>query len=247
MEQGIAPGLTSEFVQPLDASENDERLLVCCSENSKDFLLMNSNEVPLLYATVDSTGEKFDIYITEPGDPPSALGPAFSLRSLNSKRDEWSLESAKCERCQSLGRRSCGVRELMRISHYVEYIGDGKACCMDVQMPAPESDGQGDGVVWCSACSSQQPRSASCVAALTTRRPKWLPRKKALTMNFYDRVTMSSTMNFMLDVDGEQDPNEQTMKLLFGKVGQNLYALDYRRPFGMVQAFAAALSSAYWE
>lgn len=237
MEQGIAPGLTSSFIEPLASTEEvKDSLQMRYSEDCAQCVLQTTDGTPLLLAVSNSTEQRVDIYLTEPGEPPAAIGPAFLLRSLSSKQDEWVLESKVCECCQGLGRRSCGTRELLHISHYDEIIGEGKARCMDIELPAA-------GDVWCSACCSQQQAPA---VTLSSRRPRWLPNHRALTMNFYGRCKMASTRNFMLEYDTSSEQTEQDMRMLFGKIGDNLYALDYKRPFGMVQAFAVALTSTNW-
>jgi len=55
---------------------------------------------------------------------------------------------------------------------------------------------------------------------------------------------MASAKNFQLEVPDMPGKN----KLLFGKVGDNQFVLDYRSPLGAVQAFAAALTAAvHWK
>jgi len=246
MEQGLAPGLTSSYIATLEGNEAaEERLFVMRSENSREYLLATQENAPLLLAVRDSSGQRFDIYITRAGQPPSALGPAFLLESSSATLNDWSLKSIRCERCQSRGRRSCGVRELACIRHYVEAVGEGKALCMDVDIPGHPSAEEHECAVWCSVCSDLQPEEESPVIALSSRRPKWSPKHRTLTLNFNGRCSLASSKNFQLEMCGDQAP--VGMKLLFGKASARSFVLDYKRPLGMVQAFAAALTASHWQ
>lgn len=247
MEQGLAPGLTSSYVVTLEGSAAaEERLLVQRSENMREYLLTTQRNEPLLLAVRDSSGERFDIYIARAGQPPSALGPAFLLQSRSSGLKEWALKSVRCDRCQSRGRRACGVRQLARISHYIEAVGEGKALCMDVDVPGPVSAEERGSAVWCSVCNSQQSEEESSIVALSSRRPRWSPKHRTLTLNFNGRCSLASSKNFQLEVT-EDNQTCGDVKLLFGKAGARSFVLDYKRPLGMVQAFAAALTASHWQ
>jgi len=114
------------------------------------------------------------------------------------------------------------------------------ALCMDADVPTPLPDEQDRSAVWCSVCSSQHVEDASTVFELTSRRPTWNSAQRTLTLNFDGRCNRASSKNFQLQAeDGER-------KLLFGKIGEHLFVLDYKSPFGMVQAFAATLTASYW-
>jgi len=247
MEQGNAPGLISSFVEPvLGPDGREDRLLVQRSENMREYLLKTERNDPLLLAVQSSDTLRFDIYIARPGRPRDALGPAFLLQSNGPSRKSWTLESSRCECCEARGRRSCGVRQLGRMNHYVESVGNGQALCMDVDVPAPLSVEEGGSAVWCSVCNGQQGHDQgddeSSIASLSTRRPKWNPTHKTLTLNFDGRVTVASSKNFQLE-DSEM-PGER--RLLFGKTSTHGFVLDYKRPFGMIQAFATALTASHW-
>jgi hypothetical protein len=239
MEQGLAPGLTSAFVRPLEADE--QRLRVQRSTNFKEYLLMTQSSEPLLLAVVDPSGARFDIYIVGPGEPASALGPAFLLQSQNSSRKNWTLESVRCERCEARGTRAIGSRQLARLRHYTEPIGQGQALCMDVDVPAPLPAEQDGSAVWCSVCAGHHAEDEFSVSELSSRRPTWNQAQRSLILNFEGRCSLASSKNFQLQVE------EGERKLLFGKIGEHLFVLDYKRPFGMVQAFAAALTASHWK
>lgn len=245
MEQGLAPGVSSSFAEPLEGQQAEERLRVQRSSNHGEYLLTTAAAEPLLLAVAGASGQRFDIYIARDGKPPSALGPAFLLRAQSKDRKSWTLHSVRCERCESRGRRACGQRELARIGHYTEPVGDGQALSMDVDVPACRSPDQGGCAVWCSVCRGQHVEDEPSVASLTSVRPRWSPKHRTLTLNFNGRCSVASSKNFQLEV-AEENHKPGDVRLLFGKIGDDLFVLDYKRPFGMAQAFAAALTASHW-
>lgn len=238
LEQGLGPGLTSNFVEPPDASEEKEqRLIVECQPEKKSFVLTTEGGQALLVALTLPDNAGFEIFSTTDGTASKGGRPAFLLNS-NQKRDQWTLFSVRCENCASKGRRKCGTRELAKLYHYCETVGDGNAFCMDVELPeSPEDNSPG---VVCSACAD--PCIEVTGRIVTSRRPKWNTRQKTLTMDFRGRCSMASAKNFILE-----DEDKKQLKLLFGKVGVNKFVLDYRHPLGMIQAFSAALSATHWK
>jgi hypothetical protein len=62
-------------------------------------------------------------------------------------------------------------------------------------------------------------------------------------MDFYGRCRVASAQNFQLE--SAEEP--EAIKLLFGKVGPHNFVLDFTKPLGMIQAFAAALSTSVWK
>lgn len=71
--------------------------------------------------------------------------------------------------------------------------------------------------------------------------PKWNSSIEAYVLNFYGRATVSSIKNFIMVGEGEGEQAEP--KVLFGKFGKDLFNLDIRFPFNLLQGVALALSS----
>jgi tubby-related protein 1 len=74
--------------------------------------------------------------------------------------------------------------------------------------------------------------------------PIWNERKsypgvQAFVLNFNGRVDKASVKNFQL-ID---NVDENHIYLQFGRVGDNLFTLDFQWPFSPLQAFGVALSS----
>jgi len=237
LEQGIAPGLLSSFVEPAPESE-DQRFTVQRALSKTGFSLVNENGNTVLHAKCCANGARFDIYTASRGDQISlAHGPAFILQSRGSARNLWSLISTRCDRCEFRGRRQCGKREIMQLVQSVEQIGKGQAFCMDIDLPSVCEDGSR--AVMCDVCRDPQ---SDWSMELTTKLPKWNPKHKSLTLDFGGRVSMASAKNFLL-----QDPKDSSItKLLYGKVAEDRFVLDFSYPLGPVQAFAAALATNHW-
>eukprot|EP00933_Yihiella_yeosuensis_P041557 TRINITY_DN35951_c0_g1_i1.p1 TRINITY_DN35951_c0_g1~~TRINITY_DN35951_c0_g1_i1.p1 ORF type:complete len:298 (+),score=58.97 TRINITY_DN35951_c0_g1_i1:92-985(+) len=238
LEQGLGPGLSSSFVEPPADEDSEIRLLVEVNTEKKTYLLTTEAGDSLLIASTLPDGTGFDLFATSDGNMPKGLGCNFTLR-CNGAKDSWSLSSVRCEMCDSRGKRQCGTRELAKLSHYCETVGDGNAFCMDVELPEEPKDGSSN--VVCSVCTD--PDAEIIGHVLSSRRPKWNARQKTLTLDFRGRCSMASAKNFQLE-----DPEDASKaKLLFGKVSKSQFVLDYRRPLGMVQAFSAALTASHWK
>lgn len=231
MEQGLSCALVSSYTEPLHAAEREERLLLHRSPDRREFLLASEAGDELLLARATGAG-RFDLYIPSGIEPPCALGPAFEL-TASSSLDRWALRGLSCESCQALGRRTCGAPELVVVEQYREVVGDGVALCMDVRVPDASTPS-----AWCPVCGSDSPSS---VDPLTTRRPRWNRKTCGLILNFHGRCELPSSKNLMLDAPGRDRGPECEFSL--GKVATDTFALNFRHPFGMVQAFAVALTA----
>jgi hypothetical protein len=246
LEQGKGPGPASNYTEPPEHKDREERLVVKRGDNRDTFTLVTKKAETLLMARVNNDSTRFDLFITRDNEPPKTLAPAFTLQ-LNQSRTQWVLESLRCELCESRGKRKCGTRVLARMAHYTETVGEGRAFCMDLDLPEVREDGS-SAVVCPVCCGDAAGLSADASKAplqqrvLTTRRPRWNPKHQSLTLDFRGRCSQASAKNFQL-ADPEAEGN---VKLLFGKVGDNKFVLDYKYPLGMVQAFSAALTTVQW-
>ncbi|XP_066391461.1 tubby-like F-box protein 11 isoform X2 [Miscanthus floridulus] len=80
---------------------------------------------------------------------------------------------------------------------------------------------------------------------LKNKSPRWHEPLQCWCLNFHGRVTVASVKNFQLVASGESDLNNQDdddVILQFGKVGKDLFTMDYRYPISAFQAFAICLS-----
>eukprot|EP00252_Welwitschia_mirabilis_P013625 TRINITY_DN2998_c0_g1_i1.p1 TRINITY_DN2998_c0_g1~~TRINITY_DN2998_c0_g1_i1.p1 ORF type:complete len:406 (-),score=60.16 TRINITY_DN2998_c0_g1_i1:389-1606(-) len=83
---------------------------------------------------------------------------------------------------------------------------------------------------------------------LKNKAPRWHDQLQCWCLNFHGRVTVASVKNFQLvaavdpsrpGAQGDQD----IVLLQFGKVGKDMFTMDYRQPLSAFQAFAICLTS----
>jgi len=245
MEAGEARCSIYVVLQPPVA---EQRLVVVRSNENRISTLMNAAGEVLLMSRVAEDGLRFDIYMSHDGTPPlvsrswfaradpSEPEPTFALVASNTEHNDWALISLQCDNCAAQGRRRCGARHMMRYQHYLEPVGAGQAFCMDLLCPTRRQDGSR--AILCPCCGEA---AAAWTKEHTSRRPKWNIKNKSLSLDFRGRATKASAKNFQL----ESAPGVPL--LLYGKVGDNKFVLDYCPPLGMVQAFAASLSVSHWQ
>lgn len=80
---------------------------------------------------------------------------------------------------------------------------------------------------------------------LKNKAPGWHEQLQCWCLNFNGRVTVASVKNFQLVAsmgDGAAQEHENVI-LQFGKVGKDVFTMDYQYPISAFQAFAICLSS----
>lgn len=86
---------------------------------------------------------------------------------------------------------------------------------------------------------------------LKNKAPRWHEQLQCWCLNFRGRVTVASVKNFQLisstqpaATSSNPGPSDHDKILLqFGKVGKDMFTMDYRYPLSAFQAFAICLSS----
>lgn len=82
---------------------------------------------------------------------------------------------------------------------------------------------------------------------LKNKSPRWHEQLQCWCLNFNGRVTVASVKNFQLVAsveDGASGQQEhENVILQFGKVGKDVFTMDYQYPISAFQAFAICLSS----
>ena len=69
--------------------------------------------------------------------------------------------------------------------------------------------------------------------------PKWCPEISAYVLDFKGRATRSSVKNCIIT-----DPTQQQQQfVVFGKVSKDVFNLDVKKKFSILQAMAIAVSS----
>ncbi|KAK6939482.1 F-box domain [Dillenia turbinata] len=83
---------------------------------------------------------------------------------------------------------------------------------------------------------------------LKNKSPRWHEQLQCWCLNFKGRVTVASVKNFQLVAAAEPYQNvpvaeQEKVILQFGKIGKDIFTMDYRYPLSAFQAFAICLSS----
>lgn len=83
---------------------------------------------------------------------------------------------------------------------------------------------------------------------LKNKAPRWHEQLQCWCLNFRGRVTVASVKNFQLVAAVEPSHNvsaeeQEKVILQFGKIGKDIFTMDYRYPLSAFQAFAICLSS----
>ncbi|KAK9095334.1 hypothetical protein Scep_026803 [Stephania cephalantha] len=84
------------------------------------------------------------------------------------------------------------------------------------------------------------------VLILKNKSLRWHEQLQCWCLNLRGRVTVASVKNFQLVASPEhRQPSQEHEKVIlqFGKVGKDLFTMDYRYPILAFQAFAICLSS----
>jgi len=89
-------------------------------------------------------------------------------------------------------------------------------------------------------------KNATTPLVLKNKSPRWHEHLQCWCLNFHGRVTVASVKNFQLVASAENGvagPEHEKIILQFGKVGKDLFTMDYRYPISAFQAYAICLSS----
>ncbi|KAG7037866.1 Tubby-like F-box protein 5, partial [Cucurbita argyrosperma subsp. argyrosperma] len=96
--------------------------------------------------------------------------------------------------------------------------------------------------------SSPEPLESTAPLVLKNKAPRWHEQLQCWCLNFKGRVTVASVKNFQLVAAAETSENvsaaeQEKVILQFGKIGKDIFTMDYRYPLSAFQAFAICLSS----
>ncbi|XP_038709006.1 tubby-like F-box protein 3 [Tripterygium wilfordii] len=94
--------------------------------------------------------------------------------------------------------------------------------------------------------SGPLPVQGEGMLVLKNKAPRWHEQLQCWCLNFNGRVTVASVKNFQLVAspeNGSSGQEHENVILQFGKVGKDVFTMDYRYPISAFQAFAICLSS----
>ncbi|KAJ7977497.1 Tubby-like F-box protein [Quillaja saponaria] len=87
---------------------------------------------------------------------------------------------------------------------------------------------------------------SEAMLVLRNKSPRWHEQLQCWCLNFNGRVTVASVKNFQLVASSNNGVSGQTQEnviLQFGKVGKDVFTMDYQYPISAFEAFAICLSS----
>ncbi|GMJ08769.1 tubby like protein 2 [Hibiscus trionum] len=209
-------------------------------------------------------GTKFTVYDSQP--PCDSMIPSTTHRRFHSKQ-----VSPRLPACNySIGTiayelnvlRTRGPRRMHCILHSipVSAIQEGGTAptplalpqSFDEQLsPLPSSKGKGPLIETGSPSLAVTPLfslGSGDPLTLKNKAPRWHEQLQCWCLNFRGRVTVASVKNFQLVAAVEPahnvSPEEQEKVILqFGKIGKDIFTMDYQYPLSAFQAFAICLSS----
>lgn len=96
--------------------------------------------------------------------------------------------------------------------------------------------------------STNSIKSASRSIVLKNKAPRWHEHLQCWCLNFHGRVTVASVKNFQLVAAADLSQpgaavEEEVVLLQFGKVGDDMFTMDYKEPLSAFQAFVMCLTS----
>jgi len=120
----------------------------------------------------------------------------------------------------------------------------------DEQRSPPPSSLEKDQIISFSTSSLTEPplMFSGDPLILKNKAPRWHEQLQCWCLNFRGRVTVASVKNFQLvaAVEPHHDipvAEQEKVILQFGKIGKDIFTMDYRYPLSAFQAFAISLSS----
>jgi len=162
---------------------------------------------------------------------------------------EWLLVLERCEHCRySPKRGSCachGKQQVAFISHSRVRVGSCIFNAMGISIPGLNPDGSRQ--VWCPLLGRGDlaEDDGSQALHLVTQVPEWNEDVRSLVLDFKGRSVHPSAKNFQLVPEYSQKPEHMVCQ--FAKIKPDMFSLDFRYPLSLIQAFAASLTTMFWE
>lgn len=225
----------AEFTRPVSETSRLLRFHIVRSADCREYRLFTDGADYLMTATFSKTEPRVDFSVDSLGEEDSEPGPMFSM-TCSKDMSTWLLvqERGGTQTPSSPSTGSAAPQQVALIRHFCEDVGGGLARCMEVSLPAARCEHR-------RACAEVDLGAGRGVAQrLQSRLPEWDHHAHSLIMDFEGRELQSSAKNFQLADD------EDRLVLQHAKIGGATFCLDFQAPLSIVQAFGAALTSAYW-
>lgn len=261
---GLSPALSGDISKMLLAGRKIRRATTTdfmISLAADDFSRVSDNYVGKLRPNF--LGTKFTIYDSQPPQDPETELNRHSHRRIHSKQVAPRISSGN----YNVGTisyelnvlRTRGPRRMQCTMHSipVSAIREGGSPTLMEFPKCPEQQFSSISLpkgklIEFSSTSLTEPLEASDSTveplALKNKAPRWHEQLQCWCLNFKGRVTVASVKNFQLvaAVDPCQNVSvaeQEKVILQFGKIGKDIFTMDYRYPLSAFQAFAICLSS----
>jgi len=232
MECGLAREPARCLAKPEQKEEKRKQMTIDRSDDLLRYTLRGEDGAVVISAHTTLAEGRVEFVV--PGSETD--GPAFTM-TFDESTENWQLCCPVCDACAYKSRHcSCeaiGGQVLANMKQSREQVGGGTALCMDLEIPKVLQSG--NTAVWCPLNKNAEADKE----VLPTLRPSWNKRIKSLVMDFKGRATEASSKNIQICRDGE-------VVMVFGKRGPNTFCLDFEHPLSPLQAFAAAISTMFW-
>ncbi|KAI9085885.1 hypothetical protein K1719_031962 [Acacia pycnantha] len=208
-----------EYVLSLDADDISQGSNAYVGKLSSDFL-----------------GTNFTIYDSQP--------PYCGARPSNGKA---SRRFASKQICPQVPAGNFEVGHVSYKFNLLKSRGPRRMVCL-LKLPSQSSGESSDSRSLDVHKTNHSEQAASEYSILKNKSPRWHEHLQCWCLNFHGRVTVASVKNFQLVamVDQSQPGGKgdgETVLLQFGKVGEDTFTMDYRKPLSAFQAFAMCLTS----
>jgi len=230
MERGLSREIVADFMEPLPDKRGLWKFHVERSGDRRQYRLYCDGGAFLMYARLDKSMHRIDIFMYDPEEDEcfDAQRPAFTL-AANATRTEWKLKQERCDTCTCRhlpAGSACRCQDAMRICQFNASVGDGVNHCMDVCVP------------------QQGFLSSAPSFKLMSKMPVWNEQVDSLVLDFKGRPIIPSAKNFQLTAEGDEGGR---VVCQFGKLTHDKFALDFRYPLTVIQAFGICLTTVFWE
>lgn len=211
-------------------------------------------------------GTKFTVYDSQPPSVAAILSNSRSSRRLHSRQVSPRVPAGNyhvATICYELNvLRTRGPRRMLCTLHSIpnSAVQEGGVAptptgflhSLEEQFSASSAPKQSDPLGQSSLTShtevSRPIQSLGEPLILKNKAPRWHEQLQCWCLNFRGRVTVASVKNFQLVAAGDplhqgSSPEQYPVILQFGKIGKDIFTMDYRFPLSAFQAFAICLSS----
>ncbi|XP_038717970.1 tubby-like F-box protein 5 [Tripterygium wilfordii] len=263
---GLSPALSGDMSKLLLAARKIRRgtsIEFLISLVGDDFSRTSNTVVGKLKSNF--LGTKFIIYDNQPLHDPAVQSNYGALFKVHSNQVYPRVSASNC-RVGTISYelnilRTRGPRRMQCTMHAIPFsaIQEGGTAPTPVEFPncqalhlpsSPVLEGNKQFVGFSSTCLSEQQESVRRTdpLVLKNKAPRWHEQLQCWCLNFKGRVTVASVKNFQLVAATDSCENvpaaeQEKVILQFGKIGKDIFTMDYRYPLSAFQAFTICLSS----